>query len=216
MFEEGKGKHLSNRCAPIAAPHQQQQEHQPGLMSLTQLGAGMVSREARTLSCVAERITGEGGQYLGEKIHPVIGDIQAHPRVAAVLRPYEFRAALTTEGKQGLVHRKLPFAATSGTNSWLTSGQAAVLSLAEHVGRVTSDRNAGIYRYERLNLPSPARDSIPDVDELIDQLLAEYVVDRPDHPMLLRILGQSAGLPRVSSSPEADDTSVVGDDDEIY
>jgi hypothetical protein len=214
MIEDSKKKTISNRCAPIAATNQQQQS-QPRVDSLTQLGSGMAGREARILSCYLERQTDDQDNFQGEIIYPVIGDIQNDPRVAASTRGFEFRAAITIDGKSRLVYRKLPFAATGATNSWLTSAETAMHSLVETLGRVTSDRNAGVYRFERLNQTARVNNRIPDVDEMINELLAEFVIESLEHPALQRLLNPAtpSAQSRYGASAALD---IVEDNNEVY
>jgi hypothetical protein len=215
MIEDSKKKTISNRCAPIAATNQQQQS-QPRVDSLTQLGSGMAGREARILSCYPERQTDDQDNFQGEIIYPVIGDIQNDPRVAASTRGFEFRAAITIDGKSRLVYRKLPFAATGATNSWLTSAETAMHSLVETLGRVTSDRNAGVYRFERLNQTARVNNRIPDVDEMIDELLAEFVIESLGHPALQRLLNQSHPQGNQGFGFTTNAVADQEDNDEVY
>ena len=86
-------------------------------------------------------------------MYPVVSEIHHDPGVARLLRAFEFRGAITVDRQTGLVYRLLPSPATDA-NSWLTSGEAAMHSLVGTWGRVTSDRNAGVYLIEPLNLPT--------------------------------------------------------------
>lgn len=199
---------ISEACAPkaVTTPSNQQESR---IWSPTQVGTGTVGFDAPILSCVCVRRTDERGNYQGETPYPVIGDIQAYPAVAALLRPVEWRAAVRMDHKTGLLYYKLP-SANGFSNSWLDSAKIAVYSWAGTWGRVTSDRNAGVYRFEAINMPGRAQPDIPDVDELINELLAEFVIDRLDHPILERLLNPTGAsiattATTVTPSPEADD-----------
>ena len=213
MVNEVKKTSLVNRCAPVTTPGQpQQQTNQPRVWSLTQMGAGMAGEQALTLSGILERLHDEAGNFRGQIVHPVISEIQLDPGVARRLRAFELRGARTVDGQTGVVYRMLP-SSTTGANSWLTSAESAMHSLVGTLGRVTSDRDAGVYSFERLNLPAQANNSIPDVEELIDELLADYVIDSLDHPVLERLLQPAAPSPGAAATPV---TPSVEDNDEVY
>jgi hypothetical protein len=81
--------------------------------------------------------------------------------------------------------------------------------------RVTSDRAAGVYRFERLNLPARENNGIPDVDDLVDELLEDFVIDRLDHPALQRLLAPDA--PAAPTAYAVSTALDVEDDiDEVY
>jgi hypothetical protein len=214
MFDESTKVTISNRCAPVTAPGQpQQQTNQPRVWTLTQMGSGMAGEQALTLSGILERLHDESGNFRGQIVHPVVGEIQQDPGVARLQRAFEFRGA-GTDGQTGLVYRMLPSPAT-GANSWLTSAESAMHSLVGTWGRVTSDRNAGVYHFERLNLPAHMNTDIPDVDALVDELLENFIIDRLDHPVLQRLLA-----PDVPATPAgyagSNVTDVEDDSHEIY
>jgi len=212
MFEEKKGISLSHRCAPVTTQGQpRQQQHQPRVWALTQMGPGMAGADALTLSGIPDQIVDESGNYKGKIVYPVVSEIQHDPGVARLLRAFEFRGAITADSQTGLLYRLLPSPAM-GTNSWLTSGEAVMHSLVEVWGRVTSDREAGIYRVEHLNLPALDNGGIPDVDAMLEELLSEYVIDNLEHPTLKRLLGQS---PPAGNQGFGLTTTAVADEDDI-
>jgi len=210
---ENLQKSISNRCAPAANPAQQRvrPEEQADVWSLTQMGGGMAGKDARKLCCWIERLTDAQGHFQGEIIHPVIGDLQTDSRFAASLREIEIRAAITTDRKSGVIYRKLPYTGAA-PNSWITSAEAVMNALVETCGRAKSDHHAGAYTFERLNIGTEFATFMPDVDIMIDKLLANYVIDSLDHPTMQRLLG--------NSSPSMDTQSDVAleddDDGEIY
>jgi hypothetical protein len=216
MFDEKKKTSLVNRCALVSTPAQpQQQQDQPRVNTLTQMGPCMAGEQAITLSCILERLLDESGNFRGQIVYPVVGEIQHDPGVARLQRAFEFRGAIKTDGPTGLVYRMLPSHAT-GANSWLTSAESAMHSLVGTWGRVTSDRNAGVYRFERLNLPAQVNNSISDVDELIDELLADYVIDSLDHPVLQRLLNQSSSQGNQGYGFTTTAAADEEDNDEVY
>ena len=203
-------------CAPAAGPaHQQlQQLEQPGIWSLTQMGSGMAGKDSRTLVCWPERLSDNQGNFQGETIHPVIGDLQTDSRIAASLREIEIRAAITTDRIPGLIYRKLPYA-TGVPNSWIISGKTVMDALVEGCGRARSDHNAGSYYFEPLNGATEFASFMPDVDIMIDKLLADYVIDSPDHPTLQRLLNpgqQDSSAQFGNIIADLDDEG----DDEVY
>jgi hypothetical protein len=165
------------------------------------MGSGMVGPDSRVLSCLFDRQTDEGGNFLREKPRPVIGELHSYPAVAAQLKPVEFRVGVTVDQVTGLLYRKLP-SPNGFSNSWLTSGQIAIQSWIGNWGRVTSDRNAGMYRFEPLNLYGRAKPTFADIDDLIDELLADYVIDRLDHPVLARLLNPTSPTTPINAATE--------------
>jgi hypothetical protein len=212
MFNQSKKVSISNRCAPVSTPGQSQQQPQPRVWTLTQMGPGMAGEQALTLSGILERLYDDSGKFRGQILRLVVGEIQHDPGVARLQRAFEFRWAIKTDGPTGLVYRMLP-SSTTGANSWLTSAESAMHSLVGTWGRVTSDRNAGVYRFERLNLPARVNNGIPDVDDLVDELLADYVIDSLDHPVLERLLNPAAPSLATTAAPV---TPSMEDDDEVY
>ena len=206
-MSESEKVSISKACAPAkgSAPHGTENSR---VWSLTQMGSGMAGPESRTLSCAFDRQTDEFGNFLREGPHPVIGKIQSYPAVAALLKPVEFRAAVTLDQVTGLLYRKLP-SANGFSNSWLASGEIAMQSCVGTWGKVTSDRNTGIYKFEPLTLPGRTRPTFPDIDELIDELLENHVIDRLDHPVLGRLVmpasSPSAPDPQLQSASQVDE-----------
>jgi hypothetical protein len=216
MFDESKKVSLSNRCAPVTAPGQsQQQTKQPRVWSLTQMGEGMAGEQALTLSGILERLLDESGNFRGQIVHPVVGEIQQDPGVARLQRAFEFRAARTADGQTGVVYRMLP-SSTTGANSWLASAESAMHSLVGAWGRVTSDRNAEVYRFERLNIEPYEVGAFPDIDDLIDEVLAYFVIESLDHPVLQRLLGAKPAAGKPTPYPATGSSFNLGADDEIY
>jgi hypothetical protein len=199
---------IADACAP-ATGSTKINSHKP-IWSLTQMGSGMSGQDARTLSCIFDRQTDEQGNFQGEMPYPVIGKIQAYPAISALQRTVEWRIGITLDQVTGLLYRKLPSPNGFG-NSWLTSGEIAMQSWVGNWGRITSDRHAGVYRFEALKLSGRTRPNFPDIDDLIDELLAEYVIDRLDHPVLARLLPQTSTPPLTSSTQGAED-----DTDDVY
>jgi hypothetical protein len=214
MFDENKKTSVSSRCAPVAtSPTQQQLQHQPRVWSPPQMGPGMAGEQALTLSGIPERHLDESGNYRGQTIHLVAGDIQTEPSVARLLRAFEFRGASTTGGHTGLLYRMLP-SPTAGANSWLVSAESTMHSLVGTWGRVTSDHNASVYRFERLNQPTRIDNGIPDVDDLIDELLTDFVIESLEHPVLQRLLGAKPATGKPTPTPGS--SFNLEADDEIY
>ena len=207
----GKITSISSACAPKAGSTHSNQ-HNSRIWSLTQVGAGVVGHEQRILSGIFDRATDEHGNYRGETPYAVVGEIQVYPAVSALLKSVEWRPAVTVDARTGLLYRKLP-SPNGFANSWLSSAEIAVQAWVGHWGKITSDRNAGIYRFEALNLPGRALPTFPDVDDLIDELLAEFVIDRLDHPVLERLLNPPATTTAENAVPV---TPAQEHDDEIY
>lgn len=205
---------ISNRCAPVVATDQKIQSVR--VWSPPQLGIGMAGTKAVILSCYLARQVNKHNSYAGETLHPVIGDVQNHPKVAAAIRNVEVRAAINNAGLTGLVFRKLPYAGTSSTNSWLTSAEMCMAALIGNWGRVTSDRQAGVYRFERLSIPGPDVSSLPNVEDLIDELLADYVIDSIDHPALQQLLNPAPAVNVDYFGPVTSTASSVEDDVDAY
>jgi hypothetical protein len=206
--------HISNACAPVAGTTQSSQRDRR-IFSPTQLGSGTVGPDSRILSCVFDRLTDEHGNFRADTPYAVMGEIQAYSAVSTLLRPVEWKPAVTIDQKTGLLYRKLP-SPNGFSNSWLTSGETAVQSWVNTWGRVTSDRNAGVYRFEALNLPGRSQPDFPDIDELIDELLAEFVIDSLDHPVLERLLNPAAPPTATTASAVYQWQDNEGDADEIY
>lgn len=200
---------IASACAPAAVGAKAIPQNNR-IWSLTQAGAGMAGSDARILSCVFDRQTDEHGNFRGEIPYPVIGEIQAHPPLTALLKSVEWRPVVTLDGKTGLLYRKLPSPGFS--NSWLDSGEIAVQAWVDAWGRVTSDRHAGVYRFEALNLPGRPQPTFPDIDELIDGLLTDYVINRLDHPVLECLLKPAAAP--ASSSVAYPDASIDDEEDD--
>jgi hypothetical protein len=175
----------------------------------------MAGQDTRRISCVIDRQTDEHGNYQGETLYPVVGEIQTHPAVSALLKQVECRLAVTVDQTTGLLYRKLP-SANGFANSWLTSAEVAIQSWVGSWGRVTSDRNAGVYRFEGLNLHSRPQPSFPDIDGLIDELLADWVIDRLDHPVLERLLTPTAPSMATTDAPGSPAQIDEEDADDIY
>jgi hypothetical protein len=204
---------ISSACAPAAGITQINLQ-KSRIFSLTQLGSGMAGQESRILSCVFDRLTDEHGNFRGDTPYAVMGEIQAYSAVSTLLRPVEWRPAVTIDQKTGLLYRKLP-SPNGFSNSWLTSGEIAIQSWVGNWGRVTSDRNAGVYRFEALNLPGRPQPTFPDIDELINKLLAEFVIDSLDHPVLERLLKPAVPAMAPAAAPVTPSLDEE-DADEIY
>ena len=214
MSFEKKKTTIAESCAPKAGTAQSLQQNSR-IWSLTQMGAGMAGPDLRILSCVFESRSDEHGNFQGETPYPLIGEIQHYPAISRVQKSVEYRPAVTVDGPTGLLYRKLP-SANGFANSWLTSAETSMHSLIETWGRVTSDHNASVYRFERLNLPARVNNGIPDVDELIDELLADYVIDSLDHPVLQRLLNQSSSQGNRGYEFTTNAVADEEDDIEIY
>ena len=179
-------KSVTASCAPAAGTPSTPRRNSR-IWTPAQPGVGVAGPEGRALCCVLERHLDEYGNFGGETPYPVVGDVQTDPAVAARLRRLEWRSVVTVDGTAGLIYRKEP-SPNGFRNSWLSSAQTAVQSWVGSWGEIIADRNAGEYRFVPLNLQGRPIPDIPDVDELINELLAEYVVDRRDHPVLERLL----------------------------
>jgi hypothetical protein len=209
---DSKKLSIADTCAP-ATGTSQTNNNNSRIWSLTQVGAGAAGRHIRILSCVFDRLTNEHGNFQGEVPYPVLGNIQTYPAVSAQLKTVEWRAAIRVNQTNGLLYRKVP--SPSGfRNSWLDSGETAIQSWADNWGRVTSDRNAEMYRFEALNQPGHPQPTFPDIDELINELLADYVIDRLDHPVLERLL--KPPVPSMATTAAPFSPTLEDDDDEIY
>ncbi len=206
-------KSIAHLCAPAKGPAQQQakKEEQHGLWALAQMPGGRVGRDARRLVGWMEGLVDSQGNYAGEVFHPVTADLQNDPRLVSTLREIEVRAAVNTDRKQGLIYRKLPYA-TGANNSWITSAEVVMDALTENCGRARADHSAGIYHFESLNIASNLAAMMPDVDLMIDKLLADYVIDSLDHPTLERLMGNSSP----STDSQSDGTLEDDDDGEVY
>jgi hypothetical protein len=202
---------ISTACAPKAGNTLSNQQASR-IWSPTQVGAGTVGSDRRPLAVVFESHKDPSGYFQGETPYVVLGEIQVYPAVSALLRPTEWRAAVKVDQLPGLLYRKLS-PPNGFANSWLTSAETAVHSWVGNWGKVTSDRNAGIYRFEALNLQGRPQPTFPDIDELIDELLADYVIDSLDHPVLERLLNPA--MPS-TVAPSAPVTPSMEDDDEVY
>ncbi|WP_133126001.1 hypothetical protein [Pseudohalioglobus lutimaris] len=79
-------------------------------------------------------------------------------------------------------------------------------------GRVTSDHANQTYVFEQLKLEGRPLPSFPDVSEEVDRLLADFVIDRPDHPILRQLLGDSVSdavqQPQVIDNASEEDEDV--------
>jgi hypothetical protein len=207
---------ISDACAPTAGTHTTNDWDDSHIWSLTQTGAAMVGEESRVLSCLPHRRVDEYDNYQGETHYPVVGDIQAHPQVASLLKSLEWRAVVTVDHKTGLLYRKLP-SPTGYSNSWASSGETAVQEWEGNWGQITSDHNARVYRFERSNLPGRRPPSFPNIDELINELLAEYVIDDLNDPVLQRILNPNADHEPEFLEPLDSPVTGAGDnDEEVY
>lgn len=173
----------------------------------------MASKEALTLSAIPERKQGTKGQYQSQFIYPVISEAQTNPEVAAALRAFELRTAMTVDGETGLVYRMLHRPGWP-PNSWLVSADTALEAAVHSWGRISSDHTAGTYRFEPLNLPGRPAPVFPDLGDLIDELLADYVIDRLDHPVLQKLLGDPVST-SVQQTPFHVESNEEEDDD-IY
>jgi hypothetical protein len=203
---------ISLACAPAAGTPQSNPRNSR-IWSLTQMGSGMAGQDARIISCVFERLTDEQGNFRGEIPYAVSGDIQTYPPLSALLKSVEWRAAGTINQITGLLYRKLP-SPNGFSSSWLTSGEAAMHALVGNWGRVLSDRHTSMYRFEALHLSGYRQPRFPDIDELIDELLSDYVIDRVDHPVLERLL--KPPVPSMATTAAPFSPTLEDDDDEIY
>jgi hypothetical protein len=185
------------------------------LWSLTQMGTGLAGRESRTLACVFDKVVDEGGNFLSESPRPVIGAAQHHPAVARQLRGVQVRVAKTEDARTGIVHRKLPYA-NGRSNTWITSAETAMQSLVEQWGRVYADHNSGIYLFERLNIEPYEVGAFPDIDDLIDEVLADFVIESLEHPVLQRLLGAKPATGTPTPYPATGSSFNLEADDEVY
>jgi hypothetical protein len=198
---------ISSACAPAAGTTKPSR-----IWSPTQVGSGIIGSDSRILSVIFESHEDAQGNFQGNTPYAVTGEIQAYTPVSTLLKPVEWRPAVTIDQKTGLLYRKLPSPNGFG-NSWLTSGEIAVQAWVGNWGRVTSDRNAGVYRFEALNLPGRAQPTFPDIDELINELLEGFVINSPDHPVLERLLNPAAPSLATTATPV---TPSMEDNDEVY
>jgi hypothetical protein len=201
---------ISSACAPAAGTTKPSR-----IWSPTQVGSGIIGSDSRILSIIFESREDAHGNFQGNTPYAVTSEIQAYSAVSTLLRPVEWRPAVTVDQKTGLLYRKLP-SPNGFSNSWLNSGETAVQSWVNTWGRVTSDRNAGVYRFEALNLPGRSQPDFPGIDELINELLADYVIDSLDHPVLERLLNPAAPSLATTASPVNQWQDNEGDADEIY
>jgi hypothetical protein len=179
------------------------------------MGAGIAGRESRRLAGVFDRVVDEGGNFLSESPRFVIGEAQHHPGVARHMRGIEVRIGKTEDRRTGIVHRKLPYA-NGRSNSWITSAESAMQSLTEQWGRVYADHNSGVYLFERLNIEPYEVGAFPDIDDLIDEVLADFVIESLDHPVLQRLLGAKPAAGKPTPYPATGSSFNLEADDEIY
>jgi hypothetical protein len=208
-------KSIASRCAPVATPSQNQHADQSRVWPLSQMGSGILGEESLTLSCIRDEQKNEGGFFRGQIIYPIVGDLQYDPQVAQRQRAFELRVGVTADRKTGLIYRMLPVPG-SRPNSWLESAENVMLALVGTWGYVDSDADAGIYRFQRLNITQPAQASFPDIHDLVDQLLAEFVIDSLDHPVLQRLLGHVPITGPASSGLSTNTANVEEEEDDIY
>jgi hypothetical protein len=175
----------------------------------------MAGEQARILSGILERLYDDSGNFRGQILRLVVGEIQQDPGVARLVRDFEFRGAMKVDPQSGLVYRMLP-SSTTGANSWLTSAESAMHSLVGTWGRVTSDRAADVYRFERLNIEPYEVAAIPDIDDLIDEVLADYVIDSLEHPVLQRLLRAKPATGKPTPYPATGSSFNLEADNEIY
>jgi hypothetical protein len=211
-----ESKKISEAAAWAPATGASPNVHQASrVWSLTQMGAGIASGESRKLAGVFDRVVDEGGNFLSESPRFVIGEAQHHPVVARHLRGIEVRIGKTEDHRTGIVHRKLPYA-NGRSNSWITSAESAMQSLTEQWGRVYADHNSGIYLYERLNIEPYEVGAFPDIDDLIDELLVDYVIDSLEHPVLQKLLGAKPSTGNPNPMPSRGPSFNAEADDEVY
>ncbi len=114
------------------------------------------------------------------------------------------------------MYRMLP-APGSAPNAWLASAEEVMHAHVGTWGYVDTDKEAEVYRFHRLNHKQPAPASFPDINDLVDELLAAYVIDSLDHPVLEQILGLVAANPPAGpATAVGTDSSWNDEEDEIY
>jgi hypothetical protein len=207
---------VANACAPVSNPSQQQSAEKTRVWSLTRMTSGMLGEASLTLAGIRYQHKNEAGAFQSQTIYPVAGDIQYDPQIARRLRSFEFRVGVTGSKEIGLVYRMLP-APGSDPNSWLMSAETVMQAQVGTWGYVSTDKEAGVYQFHRLNIQQPAPAIFPDINELADELLAAYVIDTLDHPVLQQILGLVAANPPASpATPVGTDSSRDDEEGEIY
>ena len=214
-MEYSSQKSIASRCAPAATSTNPQQTAQTRVWSLTQAKSCTLGEESLTLSCIPDRQFDDSGTFIRQVVHPVGSDIQHHPLVAKSLRTYEYRVCVKVEQITGLVYRMVA-APGSPPNSWLRSAAPAMQALTHSWGYVTSDRDAGEYRFYRLNISQPRPANFPDINELADELLADLVIDSLDHPVVQRLLGLTPTIPQVVPPQATSTPSIEEDEEDIY
>ena len=207
---------IAAACAPVKNPSQQQPPGQTRIWSLTGMASGMLGEASLTLAGIRYQHKNEAGAFQSQTIHPVVGDIQYDPQIARRLRSFEFRVGVTTAKEIGLVYRMLP-APGSNPNSWIMSADTVMQTQVGSWGYVSTDKEAGVYQFHQLNIQQPAPATFPDINDLADELLAEYVIDSLESPVLQQILGLVAANPPANPATPVDtDSSRDDEEDEIY
>ena len=192
-------------CRPIAAASTLNQG-QPGVWSLSQRGVGYTGKGKEEIACLVAPNAPEDSDYSGEMLYPITAAIQEESRLSRFIRNVELRTTKTAGGKTGLLYRKMAFN-RGRANSWTTSAEQAVLSSVDQWGQFTADHPAEAYQFDPVLDPPPSPDDLPEVAVLVGMLLADYLIESVDHPVIHKLLKPDA--PAASSPHDQEDDNSV-------
>jgi len=155
---------------------------------LNKLTSGTLSIDSVRLGCLMEQQTSQRGNYMSPIVHPVAANIQQHKQMKPHIRLLELRVAKLFNGNTGLIYRKLP--GTNGPgNSWLDSAAKSMRSAAGTWGTIRADHDYSRYEYIETDSPATGIPPLPDLSELVQELLGDYLIDTLEHPALRQLRG---------------------------
>ena len=161
---------------------------QPNVSSPALRGPGIYGEDHRVLPCLIDRVHDSDDNLLEEVKHPVSSEAIKNPKLARLIRDFEFRPMVNLKGETGLVARELPRQDDPG-ESWTLSAHNAVMASVGNWGRISPDLEHQVYLFEPFAHPPSITVDMPDLEGLMVTLLGDFVIDTPNHPVVLGLLG---------------------------
>lgn len=184
---------LLDNCKPTASRHQGSPHNPPPLIRRPSADQPFTRlAEPITLACVLDRHRDTEGRVLGEHYCPVTSAMQRQLQIK--LREMVFHPCALANGAVFILPQKLDIPGYPA-NSWNASLAAA---LSEPFGqwlKIWTDQIVERYQFEHVPAPMSGLPDYRDFKTDLEKALAPNIIDRPNHPVIERILGQNRPAP---------------------
>jgi hypothetical protein len=179
---------LLDKCSPTS---KRPRRPQPGVTTPALRGLGITGPDHIIYPCLTEKLYGWRGHLEGEIFHPVFWGVQLHQKIADLMQSIAFYPSLSSDGEYRLVAVKMPNDGIP-VDSWTESANRVVEASIGRLGRIVTDTQHRVYRFEQVNIEQHVQPHFPDTLELVQTFLLDHVIDSLEHPFIQCLLGSES------------------------